>query len=716
MKKSIKHFPYRNALITSFLWIGAVQALFYLLHRGSILDLEGILVVPLRQDIIHFNFENMAQSINDLEGLKLIKCTTLKTQNASIPIIDSSSKNCTNSFLLNFQTQKTYTLPVINGNTYHLSTFIRGSKSFAIALWLSRIFGVVLCFLLSFFYQARKRKNQELLKLRLNQLKMMEEKATIKQEQATAVDEVARQVSHDIRSPLTALNVALHDIEHMPERHRVLVRNAVNRIHDIANTLLKKNTSSQKRQTEQTEREKQDRSLTVQETQEKGSSLELLSSLVSLVIAEKRMQFRSHMGVEIDFILNPSSYGLFARVEAEGLKRILSNFINNSVEALPHGRGSIKVSFFLGNEGEDGDGSNGIGKGEMIHLCVKDNGAGIPSDVLSKLGKEQITYGKKGTQSGSGIGVYSAEKMLKAWGGKLQIQSELKKGSSFFILLPKEKPPKWFVPQIEIHPNMKILILDDDTSIHEIWRGRFESKLKSVPASSSVSQFQSHFSSPSPPSLSSQFKSNKYKWNIECLHFSSAEKFKNWHQQNKTKEILCLMDYELLGQGDTGLDIIEELHLSDKAILITSRFDEAPLRERCKKLQVKLIPKELARLVPIVFQEKISPHAILIDDDVEFIHTTWQMKAKQKGKELYCFTSVEAFLNKCESFDKKVPIYVDSHLGNHIKGEVEAEKIFHKGFQEIYLATGDMVLKEKVIPNTEPFSYIKKILGKDPIW
>ena len=53
---------------------------------------------------------------------------------------------------------------------------------------------------------------------------------------------------------------------------------------------------------------------------------------------------------------------------------------------------------------------------------------------------------------------------------------------------------------------------------------------------------------------------------------------------------------------------------------------------------------------------------------------------------------------------------------NHIKGEVEAEKIFHKGFQEIYLATGDMVLKEKVIPNTEPFSYIKKILGKDPIW
>ena len=383
MKKSSKKFHYINALITSFLWIGAVQALFHLLHRGSILDLEGILVVPLRQDIIHFNFENMTQSINDLESLKLIKCTTLTTQNASLPIIDSSSKNCVKSSLLNFQTQKTYALPAINGSTYHLSTFIRGSKSFAIALWLSRFFGVILCFLLSFFYQARKRKNQELLELKLNQLKMMEERATIKQEKAKAVEEITRQVSHDIRSPLTALNVALHHIEHMSERHRILVRNAVNRIHDIANNLLKETHPSQEGQEGQEDRigkigqKETDRSIAIQE---KTSSLELLSSLVSLVIAEKRMQFHSYMGVEINFVLKPSSYGLFARVEAEKLKRILSNLINNSVEALPHGKGSVKVSLFLKSENRN-KGKSGS-EGEMIHLCVEDNGVGIPSAVF----------------------------------------------------------------------------------------------------------------------------------------------------------------------------------------------------------------------------------------------------------------------------------------------------------------------------------------------
>ena len=702
MKKSIKSFPYKNALIVSILWIGAVQALFHLLHRGSILDLEGILVVPLRQDIIHFNFENMAQSINDLESLKLIKCTTLKTQNASIPIIDSSSKNCVNESLLNFQTQKTYTLPTINGSTYYLSTFIRGSESFAIALWLSRIFGVILCSLLSFFYQMRKRKNQELLDLRLNQLKMMEERAKMKQERARAVEEVARQVSHDIRSPLTALNVALHDMEHMPERHRILVRNAVNRIHDIANNLLKQNTPSQEGEKRQKERGENGEIKGIPPVQEQRTSLELLSSLVSLVVAEKRMQFRPHMGMEINFVLNSSSYGLFARVEPEGLKRILSNFINNGSEALPNGKGNIEISLFL--------------KDEMIHLCVKDNGVGIPLDVLNKLGEKQITHGKAGTQSGSGIGVYSAKKRLKKWGGELQIQSELKKGSAFFILLPRENPPHWFVPQVEIHSNMKILILDDDTSIHEIWRGRFESKLASSSPSSSTLSASILPSTSSSTSIPFQSKYNKYKWNIECLHFSSAETFKDWHRQNKPKKALYLMDYELLGQRETGLDLIEELHLSDQAILITSRFDENSLRERCRKLQVKLIPKELAHLVPIVFQEKTSPHAILIDDDVDLVHTTWQMKAKQKDKDLYCFTSVESFLNKCESFDKKTPVYVDSHLGNHVRGEVEAKKIFHKGFEEIYLATGDATLREKIISNTEPFFYIKKVIGKDPIW
>jgi signal transduction histidine kinase len=52
---------------------------------------------------------------------------------------------------------------------------------------------------------------------------------------------LARQVAHDIRSPLAALDVGLSDLGELPENKRILVRTAVNRIKDIANNLLNQN-------------------------------------------------------------------------------------------------------------------------------------------------------------------------------------------------------------------------------------------------------------------------------------------------------------------------------------------------------------------------------------------------------------------------------------------------------------------------------------------
>jgi signal transduction histidine kinase len=52
---------------------------------------------------------------------------------------------------------------------------------------------------------------------------------------------VARQVSHDIRSPLSALDVVLSSVSSLPEEQRILARLAINRIKDIANNLLLQN-------------------------------------------------------------------------------------------------------------------------------------------------------------------------------------------------------------------------------------------------------------------------------------------------------------------------------------------------------------------------------------------------------------------------------------------------------------------------------------------
>jgi signal transduction histidine kinase len=57
----------------------------------------------------------------------------------------------------------------------------------------------------------------------------------------TELSKLARQVAHDVRSPLSALNVVMTTTTNLPENVRVMMRTAVNRIQDIASNLLEEN-------------------------------------------------------------------------------------------------------------------------------------------------------------------------------------------------------------------------------------------------------------------------------------------------------------------------------------------------------------------------------------------------------------------------------------------------------------------------------------------
>jgi len=133
-------------------------------------------------------------------------------------------------------------------------------------------------------------------------------------------------------------------------------------------------------------------------------------------------------------------------------------------------------------------------------------------------------------------------------------------------LPPLAQAPQWFVEKISIKPKMQIISLDDDVSIHQIWRERF-----------------------------SQHK------NIEQISFTSGEKFKTWFKstENISHHQLFLMDLELLNQSSSGLDIIVELNIAKQSVLVTSHYDEQELRARCEKLGIKLLPKPMAGFVPI---------------------------------------------------------------------------------------------------------------------
>jgi len=454
------------------------------------------------------------------------------------------------------------------------------------------------------------------------------------------ISDLSAQVAHDIRSPLAALDSSLNYISQLPEEKRIIIRNAINRIRDIANNLLEKY------------RYNSNEKFDFDNNQTKNLKTCLISTIIDQVITEKRLQYKTKPQINIDFELTNNSYGLFSNIDLVEFKRIISNLVNNSVEAIPYDKGNIKV--ILSSEDE------------YVIVKVKDDGRGIPPEILSRLGEKGLTFNKKG---GSGLGLYHSKTTLERWSGKLEINSELNKGTEIIIKIPKAKTPDWFCESINIDSKTKIIVVDDDETIHNIWEDRFK------------------------------------KYNIEIIHLYNPNDLKHY---TKTEKELYLIDYELKGYNESGLDLIKELNISDKSILVSSHFESEIIIERCRKLNIKLIPKTLSGFVPVIFTEDENKvkEVVLIDDD-ELVLMNWQISAKKKGIKLIKYKNSKDFYKDIDKIDKETPIYIDSELEEGQKGEDIAKDLREKGFKKIILETGHQSERFKDI------SWLK-IVGKEP--
>ncbi|MGH7831578.1 MAG: ATP-binding protein [Candidatus Binatia bacterium] len=111
------------------------------------------------------------------------------------------------------------------------------------------------------------------------------------------------------------------------------------------------------------------------------------------------------------------------------LDQLFANLLSNAIKFTPEG-GAIE----LGASRENG--SQGHGSG--VRVWVKDTGVGIPSEEIGHLFQKyrQLSSSQSSNQKGIGLGLVICKMIAEGHGGKISVESEVGKGSTFSFRIP----------------------------------------------------------------------------------------------------------------------------------------------------------------------------------------------------------------------------------------------------------------------------------------
>lgn len=130
--------------------------------------------------------------------------------------------------------------------------------------------------------------------------------------------------------------------------------------------------------------------------------------------------------IEINVISNSESIEIYS--DTDIFKTIIRNLLSNAIKFSYSGN---KINIYI-NE-----------KNDSVEICVEDFGCGIsPERQALILADKEIGYTSYGTnnEEGSGLGLNLCKEFTEKLGGKIWFESELNKGSKFYISLPKVFP------------------------------------------------------------------------------------------------------------------------------------------------------------------------------------------------------------------------------------------------------------------------------------
>ncbi|MEK6745163.1 MAG: ATP-binding protein [Nitrospirota bacterium] len=240
------------------------------------------------------------------------------------------------------------------------------------------------------------------LKHKINELSSTQQQLVHSTKMA-AIGELAANVAHEINNPLTSvLGYTSHLLKTLdvPEESRQKLRTIEQetlRVRKIIRNLL-------------------DFSRQRASRMQQGDLLQPLRETVSLLRGAAD-------GAAVRIIEDYPESPVIVRMDHDEIKQVFINLMNNALHAMPSG-GELRVRVDAGRDNERG-------------VEFSDTGHGIPGEHLGKI--FEPFFSTKGNGDGTGLGLSISYRIVQNHGGRIEVESDVGRGSIFRVVLPLQK-------------------------------------------------------------------------------------------------------------------------------------------------------------------------------------------------------------------------------------------------------------------------------------
>lgn len=227
-----------------------------------------------------------------------------------------------------------------------------------------------------------------------------------KSEREEAWREMAQQVAHEIKNPLTPMKLNVQylmrakDQQSPEEREQLLSR--------ISKTLIEQIDSLSRIATEFSNFAKMPK-------------VQLSTFSLNLLLESVYNLFKDQQSEQLSIDLALPQEEVMVNADKEQFLRVLNNLVKNGIQAIPEEReGNIAISLSTDNG--------------TARISIRDNGTGIPKELHKKVFVPNFTT----KSSGTGLGLAISKNIIDAVNGQISFETREGKGTVFRVEVPRE--------------------------------------------------------------------------------------------------------------------------------------------------------------------------------------------------------------------------------------------------------------------------------------